>query len=338
VKFSCSARCMIRTGTLFLLGIHMLATAQAPGPRKIRLTSLPGRPLPVVAAEMNGTFAKFGIEVETNPAPNSDAMRAALAEEKADIAHAAVDNAVAMVELTGADVVIVMGGEGSLNELFVQPEIHSAAELRGKILIVDAVNTAYALQMKKILLLSGLQAGRDYEMKPYGATPQRLVAMREHKELAGSMLGPPASILAKREGFVSLGSTQKLIGAYQSYGAFVQRKWAGEHQDALVRYLAAYIEAQRWLMAPANKQKVIELMMKESKIPADVATETYGLLMEEHGGYMEDARLDLEGFRNVLKLRAEVEGQWGGHPPGPEKYYDSTYYDAALAKAVKGAK
>src|SRR6266403_986104 len=166
------------------------ARAQEPSPQKIRLTSLPGRPLPVVAAEMNGTFAKFGIEVEVSPAPNSDAMRAALAEGKADIAHAAVDNSVAMV-LTGA--VIVMGGEGSLNELFVQPDIHSAAELRGKILIVDAVNTAYALQMKKILLLNGLQAGRDYEMKPYGATPQRLVAMREHKEFAGSMLGPPAS-------------------------------------------------------------------------------------------------------------------------------------------------
>src|SRR2546429_1369695 len=125
-------------------------------------------------------------------------MRAALAEGQADVAHAAVDNSVAMVELTGADVAIVMGGEGSLNELFVQPDIHSAAELRGKTLIVDAVNTAYALQMKKILLLNGLQAGRDYEMKPYGATPQRLVAMREHKEFAGSMLGPPASIVAKR--------------------------------------------------------------------------------------------------------------------------------------------
>ncbi|HYT23924.1 MAG TPA: hypothetical protein VEW05_27240, partial [Candidatus Polarisedimenticolia bacterium] len=177
----------------------------------------------------------------------------------------------------------------------------------------------------------------DYEMKPYGATPQRLVAMREHKEFAGSMLGPPASIVARREGFVSLGSTQKLIGPYQSYGAFVQRKWASEHKDTLVRYLAAYIEAQRWLMAPANKQKVIELMMKESKIPADVAGETYAVLIEGHGGYADDARFDLDGFKNVLKLRAEVEGQWSGHPPAPEKYYDSSYYVEALAK-LKGAR
>src|SRR5437879_4660107 len=88
---------------------------------------------------------------------------------------------------------------------------------------------------------------------------------------------------------------------------------------------------------PANKQKGIELMMKESKIPADVAGETYAVLIEGHGGYADDARFDLDGFKNVLKLRAEVEGQWGGHPPAPEKYYDSSYYVEALAK-LKGAK
>jgi len=35
----------------------------------------------------------------------------------------------------------------------------------------------------------------------------------------------------------------------------------------------------------------------------------------------------------VLKLRAEVEGQWKGHPPGVERYYDPTYYKAALQMA-----
>src|SRR5437879_1830642 len=109
------------------------ARAQERSAQKIRLTSLPGRPLPVVAAEMNGTFVKFGIEVEVNPAPNSEAMRAALAEGQADVAHAAVDNSVAMVELTGADVAIVMGGEGSLNELFVQRAFpsHHNGHVRG---------------------------------------------------------------------------------------------------------------------------------------------------------------------------------------------------------------
>jgi ABC-type nitrate/sulfonate/bicarbonate transport system substrate-binding protein len=331
----------IRWVCLSILVVGLLCNnsvrAQAPSAQKIKVLTLLGRPLPLVVAETHGIFAKNGVEVETENLPNSDVLRANLAASKGDIAYLAVDNAVAMVELAHQDVIIVMGGEGSQNELIAQPEIKSIKDLRGKTLIVDAPNTAYALQMKKILLLSGFQAGRDYEIKPFGATPQRLIAMREHKENAGSMLGPPSSIVAKREGFVSLGSVQDLIGPYQAAGYFTQRAWAQEHRNALEKYLAAIIEAQRWLMAPSNKQQVIELMIKESHLAPDVAAETYELSMTRPGGYEKNAGFDLDGFKNVLKLRAEIEGQWDGHPPGPEKYYDSSYYEAALAKA-KNAK
>jgi ABC-type nitrate/sulfonate/bicarbonate transport system substrate-binding protein len=241
-----------------------------------------------------------------------------------------------MVELAKADVVILMGGEGSQNELIAQPEIKSIGDFRGKTLIVDAPNTAYALQMKKILALGGLQAGKDYEIKPVGATPQRLIALREHKEYAGSMLGPPTSLVAKHEGFVSLGSVQKLIGPYQAAGFFTLRDWAKGHNEALVPFLAACIEAQHWLMAPANKQQVIDLLVSDYHLTPEIAAETYEMSMTQPGGYAKDAQFDLDGFKNVLKLRADVEGSWGGHPPLPDKYYDSSYYGAALAKVKSG--
>jgi ABC-type nitrate/sulfonate/bicarbonate transport system substrate-binding protein len=314
------------------------AFAQARSVQKIKVLTLLGRPLQFAAGDKQGIFAKYGVEVETENLSNSDVLRADLAAGKGDIAYLAVDNAVAMVELTHQDVIIVMGGEGSQNELMAQPEIKSIKDLQGKTLIVDAPNTAYALQMKKILLLSGMQAGKDYEMKPFGATPARLAAMREHKEFAGSMLGPPSSIAGKHAGFVSLGTVQELIGPYQAAGFFTPRAWAKEHRDALILFLAAIIEAQRWLMAPPNKEKVIDLWVNEYHLTPEVAAESYESSMNHPGGFEADARLDLEGFKNVLKLRAEVEGQWGGHAPGPEKYYDSTYYDAALSKAIKGVK
>jgi ABC-type nitrate/sulfonate/bicarbonate transport system substrate-binding protein len=313
------------------------AFAQAQSVQKIKVLTLLGRPLQFVVADKQGLFAKYGIEVETENLPNSDVLRANLAAGKGDLAYLAVDNAVAMVELAHQDVIIVMGGEGSQNELMAQPEIKSTKDLRGKTLIVDAPNTAYALQMKKILLLNGMQAGKDYEIKPFGTTPARLAAMREHKEFAGSMLGPPTSIVAKHAGFVGVGSVQELIGPYQAAGYFTERAWAQGHRDSLIPLLAACIEAQRWLMAPANKQQVIELLVKESHLAPEVAAESYESSMNHPGGFAADARFDLEGFKNVLKLRAEVEGQWNGHPPGPEKYYDSLYYDAAVAK-LKGAK
>ena len=300
----------------------------------LRVVGLPGRPLPLVAAEANGLFAKYGVEVQFQSAESSDVLRASLANGKADIAVAAVDNAVALAETGGADVIIAMGGERTVNELFVQPEIHSISELRGKTLVVDAVHTAYALQLKKILLMNEMQAGRDYQVKPIGASPLRLAAMREHKEYAGTMLGPPWSVLARRDGFVSLGSTLKFIGPYQGSGTFVLRGWAREHSELLVSYLAACIEAQRWILAPTNKQRVIELLIQEAKLPPAAAEEMYALSTQSAGGYAEDARLDLEGFTNVLKLRAEIEGQWRGQPPALGKYYDPEYYEKALLQSA----
>ncbi len=313
------------------------ATAQTPSLQKIKVLTLLGRPPQFVVADKQGIFAKYGVEVETENLPNSDVLRGNLAARKGDLAYLAVDNAVAMVELAQQDVIIVMGGEGSQNELMAQPEIKSIKELQGKTLIVDAPNTAYALQMKKILLLSGMQAGKDYEIKPFGATPARLAAMREHKEFAGSMLGPPTSIIAKHAGFASVGSVQELIGPYQAAGYFTERAWAQAHRDVLISFLAACIEAQRWLMAPANKQQVIDLWVKEYRLAPEIAAETYESSVNHPGGFEADARFDLEGFKNVLKLRAEVEGSWGGHPPSPEKYYDSAFYDAAFAE-LRGVK
>lgn len=311
-----------------LIWLAMHVPAQEGERQAIRVISIPGIPLPVVVAKEHGMFARYGLDVAAEAAPNSDVLRATLAAGKADIAHSAVDNAVAMAE---GSVVIVMGGESSLNELVAQPEIHSLGELRGKTLIVDAPNTAFALQLKKILLDNKLRAGRDYEIKAVGTTPQRFQAMRQHKEYAASMLGPPTSISAKHEGFVSLASTQQAIGSYQSTGAFVTRGWAYDHHDVLVRYLAAYIEAQRWLLDQANQQQVTDLLMKQWHLPPPIAEETYAMLKK--GNWFEpDARFDVEGFKNVLNLRAEVEHQWNEKAPATEKYYEPSYYREALAK------
>jgi ABC-type nitrate/sulfonate/bicarbonate transport system substrate-binding protein len=313
------------------LAACLASFAQKPALEKVRVVCL-NRPLAVVVAQTRGFFARRGIEVELDVAPNSETVRGNLASGKDDVAFLAVDNSVAMVELAGADAVIVTGGESSLNELMAQPEIKSIADLRGRTLLVDAPNTAYALLLKKVLLLDGLQPGKDCEIKPIGSTPIRLKAMRENKEYAASILNPPYSILARHAGLKSLGSIRTLLGADQDRGSFVLRPWARAHADLLTRYIAGLIEGQRWLLAPAHKQQVIELIAKESKLEEPVAAEVYAALMRPPGGYATDARFDVEVFRKTLELRAEIEGQWGGHAPPAEKYYDLSYYRAALLK------
>ena len=75
------------------------------------------------------------------------------------------------------DVVIISGGDGGTNEFIVGRDINSFADIRGKALVTDAPNTAYALQAKKILLKNGLKDGVDYRINAVGAGPFRLKAM-----------------------------------------------------------------------------------------------------------------------------------------------------------------
>ena len=71
------------------------------------------------------------------------------------------------------------------------------------------------------------------------------------------------------------------------------------------------------------------------KLERGVAQATYDALMDPVFGLSPDARFDMAGFRNALALRAEIEGQWGGKPPAPEKFIDLGYYKRALALAGK---
>jgi ABC-type nitrate/sulfonate/bicarbonate transport system substrate-binding protein len=286
--------------------------------------------LPLFAAQTRGFFGKRNLEVEIKIAPTSDEMRNGLAEGRYQIVHGAIDNAVAMAEVAKADIAVVVGGDNGWNQLIVQPEINAAADLRGKTVIVDAPNTAYALQLYDMLAQAGLKKG-DYEVKVVGATFRRLDAIRDDKTIAASMLNPPFSVLAQKAGLKNLGSAVKTVGPYQATGGFVMRAWAKQNEDTLVKYLAAYVEGVRWALDPANKEHAIRLLMDRLKLAEDVATAAYTYATDPAEGFAKDGKVDVEGFRNVLKLRAQHLGTWGGTPPAPEKYLDLSYYQKAFA-------
>lgn len=320
-----------RFGIAALCVLLGMSAPLAQEPKKLRVNVFAGvQNLPIFAGQAKGIFARRGFDIELQFTPNSGAQRDGLAKGTFEIAHAGVDNSVALAD-TGAPSIIVMGGDSSLQELFAQPGIKSIADLKGRVVIVDAPNTAYALVVKKALLKEGLRDGQDYTVKATGGTFARLGLMKENKEHAASMLNPPFSITAVREGFPSLGMAVKLVGPYQGTGCWVLKTWAEANASTLDRYLAAYIEALRWALDPANRAEAAAILADRLKIPLDVAEATYDRAADPVDGLAPDARFDEDGFRNVLALRAEIEGKWGGKPPDPAKYIDLAYYQRALA-------
>jgi hypothetical protein len=74
------------------------------------------------------------------------------------------------------------------------------------------------------------------------------------------------------------------------------------------------------------------MLVERFKLEPKVAERTWELLTDPKFGLAPDARFNIEGFRNVLALRAEIEGDWGGKPPAAERYYDLSYYEKALKR------
>ena len=391
---------MARLVAFFAASLISFSLATAAEPQRLRVNAFPSaKALPLHAGVAKGIFARRDIAIELSFTENSIQQREGLAAGTIDIALAAVDNAVAMVEVAGQDVVIVTGGDGGMNEFFVQPYVRSFGDLRGRTLVVDAPDTAYALLAKKILLKHGLAAvdnavamvevarqdvvivtggdsgmneffvqpyvrsfvdlrgrilvvdapdtayallakkillkhglteGRDYVVKPVGRGELRLKAMASDKENAAAILNLPFTIQAEQLGLKSLGSTVDMLGPYQANGAFVQRAWAKANSALLERFIAAYVESLRWSLQTGNRDEAVGLLMERLKLSRDIAERTWHLLADPARGFTPDARFDRKGFDNMLALRAEMEG--GRAPAAPEKYFDLSYYERALSR------
>ena len=325
---------MVRTIaiSLLLVGCTFTPVALPPAndPVTLRVNVFRGSSnIPIYMAIEKGYFSRRGITPAMEFTPNSEQQRAGLAAGKFDIAHAAVDNAVAMIEVAKEDVIIVAGGDGGMNELLVRQDINKPADLRGRTFVVDAPNTAYALLGRKILKNAGLEDGKDYKLDPLGGTEARTKGL-DTPAGAATLLNPPWNFIARDRGAKSLGSTIQLFGPYQAQGIFVMRKWAANNSSALERYMAAYIEGCRATQDPGQRELTLQVLARELKLDRRIAELTYTELNAPGSGLSKDCAFDMQGFRNVLALRAEIEGQWGGKPPAPEKFLDLSFYNRAL--------
>lgn len=281
--------------------------------------------LPLLAAQANGFFAARGLAVDVSVAPNSAEVLRGIRDGRFQIVHSTADNALTLVDVAKADVPIVIGGDNGFTHLFVQPEISSYAELRGKTILVDAVDTGFTFHILEILRLHGVGSD-EIEFKVVGATVNRLNGLLQDKAHAAAMLFAPFATIAQRAGLRDLGPAVKVAGPYQSTVGYVLRSWATANAENLDQYLAAYIEGQRWAMAPKNKRAAIALYAGWLEVADDIALACYD---EFQSCAAADAAIDLAGLENVLAMRARHLRR---AMQAPRSYLDLTYYGRALSE------
>jgi ABC-type nitrate/sulfonate/bicarbonate transport system substrate-binding protein len=248
-----------------------------------------------------------------------------LSQGRFDIVSTQFDNVLAWSGREGADIIaIAQISDKSVQPVLVRPEIKTWSDLKGKKLAADAVDTAFALVLRRILLAHGLDMAKgDYELVALGATEARLASMIKGETYAG-IFNPPTVPKGLEAGMRLIGDSREVLPDYPNTIFAAARDWGQKNDDVLLSFLRAWLKARAWVKDPANREEAIKLVGAELKLNPKLAAESVDELSTS-------GNLNLPGLQVVLDLR----NQFGFKLPKGDKlplYYDAQYIGAAKGK------
>jgi ABC-type nitrate/sulfonate/bicarbonate transport system substrate-binding protein len=276
----------------------------------------------LMVARAMGLFAADGLEVDVKITPNSTEQMRGLSHDSWQIVSTAFDNVLGWSGREGAEIVaIAQVSQGTILPVYVRPEIKGWDDLRGKKLAVDAVDTAYALVLRRIILEHGLDYDRgDYELIPLGTTEARLESMSRGETFAG-VLNSPWDKKAEAAGHKRFADHREVLPHYPGGVLGVGRRWASENHALLVKFLRIWNNALLWCHDGKNRSEALKIIAAEEKVDQTGAARKLAQLPS-------DGKLNVAGLQSVLDLRI----QFRLIPPrGRElkSYVDESFYREA---------
>lgn len=278
----------------------------------------------LIVGRSRGMFAAAGLDVEVQVTPNSTDQMRGLGRGSWPIVSTAFDNVLGWSGREGAEMIAVAQvAQGIVLPVYVRPEIREWSDLKGKKLAVDAVDTAYALVLRRVLLAHGLDFARgDYELVPLGSTGPRLESMTRGETFA-AILNPPWDRKAEAESHVRFADHREVLPDYPGGVFAVTRQWAADNRETLVAFLRAWNQALRWAHDPGHRGEAVKIIAADQDLNDKAAA---ARLSQLHP----DGLMKIEGLRTVLGLRV----RFGLTPPLGEslqRYYDPGFYEVASA-------
>ena len=206
-------------------------------------------------ARETGIFAKNGLDADLVRTRTTIGVMALLSGEL-DFIQAS-GPVVLESALRGSDLVYIAGGMATLDFIFMsQPEIKTAEMLKGGVVGLASIRGASLVATEFALQKLGLNS-KDVKFIVIGGTPERLISMR-NKRLQATLLSPPTSIVAEREGFNVLADVGALGLPFLHNGIAASRRFVRDNPDTAKRYVKAQVEAVH-LMKTDRKTSVAVL-------------------------------------------------------------------------------
>lgn len=258
------------------------AAAQDRKPEKLRAGggSASGTQLTMWLAKEGGYYEKHGLNVEAISIPGSSlALQAMLAGELPILQLGGA--ASIQANFGGADTVIIATIVSKfLFWIYGRPEIGRMEDLKGKVFGTTRFGTLSDLASRFALRLYGLDPERDITMIQTGGPAETVSAMMTGKVHAAA-LTPPATLQAKKTKLKELLDMSKLDAEYHINGVVTTRKFLRSNEDAVRRFMRAYIEGA--VRAQRDKGFALKAMGRIFRTEdREILEETYDMIIKSN--------------------------------------------------------
>jgi NitT/TauT family transport system substrate-binding protein len=202
-----------------------------------------------------------------------------LAAGSLNIAQAATDQSLRAI-LRGAPIRIVAGAASNAPFRVVAAKtIKSWSDLKGKTIAVGGLTDVTLYFLRVMARKNGL-ADQDYDLLYGGGTPNRFAQLASGA-VAATILTNPVDFSALEQGYVDLGSVPQYLPNWAQNNILTDTRWASQHRAALVGFLRAHIKATKYVYEPANRDEVIDILVKHTRTMPQVGVATYELYIKQ---------------------------------------------------------
>ena len=147
-----------------------------------------------------------------------------------------------LARLQGADTVILGGLVNIIDfSIITAPEIKKPQDLKGKKLAVSRFGSSTDFVIRYALEKWGLVADRDVAILQIGSQPARLTALKSGT-VQGTIVGPPADIVARKSGFNEIATPEQLNLAYPNTSIVSTSSTLAKNEALLRRIMKSLVE------------------------------------------------------------------------------------------------
>jgi NitT/TauT family transport system substrate-binding protein len=283
---------------VFLSTLFPFAAATQEKPNRLNLgySSISGSQAILRVIKDAGIFQRNGLDVSLVLIAGGSGIVQALIAGDLPVAVVSGEPSI-LARLQGADTVILGGLINIIDfSIITVPEIKKPQELKGKKLAVSRFGSSTDFVIRYALEKWGLVPDRDVAILQTGSQPARLAALKSGA-VHGTIVGPPADIIARKAGFNELATPEQLNLAYPNTSIVSTASTASKSEDVIRRVMRSLVEGIHFFKT--QKEASLKSLDAFARLgDADLIEETYRHYKDI---FPRVPYPDVEGIQNVLK-------------------------------------